>query len=115
LGWRMMAHSKEDNKLKEIVSRLKAEFNPQKLILFGSRAHGTPRADSDYDFVLVTRETDRSRVDNMIRASELFKDMPISLDVFVYPEGEFLDWKNEFNSIPEIASTLGREINLADF
>lgn len=100
---------------KAIVARLKAEFRPKKLFLFGSRAYGEAREDSDYDFVLVTDKTDRGRIENLIRASEICRDIPISIDVFVYPEIEFLDWKDEFNSIPEIASTLGIEVNLADF
>ena len=100
---------------KDIVSRLKAEFHPKKLFLFGSRAYGTPRDDSDYDFVLVTDTTDKGRIENLIRASEVCRDLPISIDVFVYPEAEFLDWKDEFNSIPEIASTMGVEVDLADF
>lgn len=106
---------KKDPFFKDIVSRLKAEFHPKKLFLFGSRAYGKPRNDSDYDFVLVTDTSSKSRIENLIRASEICRSLPISVDVFVYPEAEFLDWKDEFNSIPEIASTMGFEVNLADF
>ena len=104
-----------DPYFKVIVSRLKAEFHPKKLFLFGSRAYGKAREDSDYDFVLVADKTERGRIENLIRASEICRDIPISIDVFVYPETEFLAWKDEFNSLPEIASTTGIEVNLADF
>ncbi len=35
--------------LPEIVRRLVAEFDPEEIILFGSRAWGNPRLDSDDD------------------------------------------------------------------
>ncbi|WP_374079355.1 nucleotidyltransferase domain-containing protein [Bdellovibrio bacteriovorus] len=104
-----------DPSLKEIVVRLKEEFNPKRLFLFGSRAYGRPREDSDYDFVVVTEDVDRSRLENLIRASELYKNRPFSVEAFVYAEREFLDWKDEFNSIPELAFTLGIEVPLDDF
>lgn len=104
-----------DPSFREIVVRLKDEFKPKKLFLFGSRAYGNPRENSDYDFVLVTETTDRSRIDNLIRANELYKNRPFSIDAFVYSEDEFLDWKDEFNSIPELAFTLGIEVPLDDF
>ena len=40
--------------LREIVDRIVRGFSPRKIILFGSRARGTPAADSDVDLVVVT-------------------------------------------------------------
>ena len=37
----------------DLVSRIVAEFNPQKVILFGSYASGTPRPDSDVDLLVI--------------------------------------------------------------
>ncbi len=39
------------------VARLRASFDPEEIILFGSRAYGTPRPDSDMDLLLVLRPT----------------------------------------------------------
>ena len=39
--------------LPEIVRRLVDEFNPEEIILFGSRAWGRPKPDSDYDLLVV--------------------------------------------------------------
>ena len=41
-----------DKKLEEIVGVLKSEFMPARLFLFGSRASGNARPDSDYDLIL---------------------------------------------------------------
>ena len=42
-----------DATLAEIIRRILAAGEPQKIVLFGSRARGDARADSDYDLLLV--------------------------------------------------------------
>lgn len=109
-----MNHSiEEENKISEIAKVIKDEFNPSRLFLFGSRANGTAHEDSDYDFVVVVPENNKSRGENMeVARSLLHKKCNVSADVFVYSEKEFDEWKNELNSIPETAASLGREIDL---
>lgn len=103
----------KDQKLKKIVQALKQEFKPSRMFLFGSRANGTHRLDSDYDFVLVVPGNRRSRFNNLTRARELLqKKCKVSADVFVYSQKEFDDWKDDFSSIPETAINTGREIDL---
>ena len=53
-----------------------------------------------------------SRIDNMLKASQLVDDLDVSVDVFVYAQDEFESWKNEMNSIPETAFTEGQVISL---
>lgn len=108
----LLNKTSQDKNLIKIVDALKKEFNPLKMFLFGSRAQGTNRADSDYDFVLVVKNKKGSRVDNMIRASKALDHLNITADVFVYSEIEFNDWKDEFSSIPETAVNTGKEIEL---
>jgi uncharacterized protein len=105
----------KDSDLEKIVHILKDEFHPKKLFLFGSRANGSARVNSDYDFVVVVDNTDKTRVENLIRTRQLFKNTNISVDAFVYPEVEFNDWKNDFGSIPETAMNTGLEIELGNF
>lgn len=47
--------SSEDPRLAEIVRRLVAALHPQRIYLFGSRARGDHRADSDYDVLVVVQ------------------------------------------------------------
>ena len=104
---------KTDKKLDQIVKTLKEEFKPSRMFIFGSRANGTHRKDSDYDFVLVVPGDRKSRVTNLTRASELLSDkFGVSADVFVYSQREFDEWKDELSSIPETALNTGREIDL---
>ena len=46
--------------LKEMVRRILVTGHPQKIILFGSRARGDARPDSDYDLLLI-EPSDQSR------------------------------------------------------
>ena len=105
---------KADQKIvDQIKGTLKAEYQPVRLFLFGSRANGTAKKDSDYDFVMVVPDPKKSSIDEMSKAHSLiFKKHGISADIFIYSEKEFDNWKDEFNSIPETALNTGQEIAL---
>ena len=67
--------------LKPYVSDLAREFNPQRVILFGSYARGNPSADSDVDLLVVV---DQSR-DPVDRALRIRRSIPrrFPLDILV--------------------------------
>jgi len=46
--------------LAEIVRRIVEALNPDRIILFGSRARGDARPDSDYDLLVVKDTTERT-------------------------------------------------------
>lgn len=104
----------KDPKLTKIVEILKKEFGPKRLFLFGSRASGTARDDSDYDFVVVVEETSKNRFENMGLANQALRSAGISaaVEAFVYDQSEFDEWKSELSSIPETAVNTGAEIDL---
>jgi len=67
--------------IRKVVQQIVARFRPQKVILFGSYAYGTPRKDSDVDLLVVmdTRE-------NPLRMAGLISaaiDHPFPLDILV--------------------------------
>jgi predicted nucleotidyltransferase len=39
--------------IEEVAERIVREFNPERIILFGSHAYGTPGPDSDVDLLVV--------------------------------------------------------------
>ena len=55
-------------------------FRPEKIILFGSHAYGTPHADSDVDILVVMPA--RNQLDQALRIS-LALDAPFPLDIIV--------------------------------
>lgn len=101
-----------DEKLKLAVNALKDEFHPSRLILFGSRAIGTATKESDYDFVMVVPGKNENQWEEISRARNLLVKVGVDADVFIYSQAEFDEWKNEFSSIPEVASSTGYEISL---
>jgi predicted nucleotidyltransferase len=105
---------KADQKIvDQIKETLKAKYKPTRLFLFGSRANGTAKKDSDYDFVMVVPGKHRTSIDDLGKARSLvWSKHQVSADIFIYSEKEFADWKDEFNSIPEVAVTTGKEIEL---
>ena len=62
-------------------ARLVAErFHPDKIILFGSYAYGTPHADSDVDILVIMPA--RNQLDQAVKI-ELACDPPFPLDIIV--------------------------------
>ena len=53
--------AKEDPILNELVGRIVRVSDPDRVILFGSRARGEFRPDSDYDFLVVKNVVEGSR------------------------------------------------------
>lgn len=53
-----------------MVARLVAHYAPQKIILFGSYAHGEPDEDSDID-LLIIKETSERFLDRMTTVRRL--------------------------------------------
>ena len=100
-------------KLEIILQTLKKEFSPLRVFLFGSQASGKATSGSDYDFVVVVKETDKTRIENMRVARSLIRNVAqVSADVFVYDQKEFDEYKNELSSVPETALNTGQELNL---
>ena len=71
-----------EQKIKEVADKIVAQFQPEKIILFGSYAWGTPHEDSDVDLFIV-KSTDRStrEVAREIDGSIFPRPFPIDLIV----------------------------------
>ena len=67
--------------IQKIVQQIVAHCQPQKVILFGSYAHGTPTADSDVD-LLVVMETEEAPLHAAARIAAAV-DHPCALDILV--------------------------------
>lgn len=92
--------------LKEAVQKIITEYQPEKIILFGSRAKGEARPDSDYDFIIVKKTDER-----WIRRSLAIPNVLIQADFFVYTPEEFEKMKD---SNPFMISALENSIILYD-
>lgn len=106
-----------NEKLNQITERIKQKYKPLRLFLYGSRASGKYRDDSDYDFVMVLKNFNSDDRHNMMSeiASAIRSELGVDVQVWVYSEAQFNDWKDEFSSIPETALNTGKEIDLGWF
>ena len=77
-----------------IVEKIKADYNPQKIILFGSYASGNPDEDSDID-LLIVKNSDERPVDRWIKVRKLLRDTVKNIPVspLVYTESEIEERK----------------------
>lgn len=77
--------------LDEIRERLISAYDPDRIILFGSRAAGTNTDESDYD-LLILKETSARPIDRRIEVETILQDRDVPLDIMVYtpPEMNYL-------------------------
>ncbi len=85
----MVKDEKMRQLIQEVVDKLQKEYQPEKVILFGSYAYGKPTKDSDID-LLIIKETDSRRVDRFVEVSRLLydRDRRISISPLVYTPEE---------------------------
>ncbi len=73
--------------LEDISRRLIREYDPDRIILFGSRAEGKQGERSDFD-LLIVKETDKRPLDRQIEVETLLADRSVPVDLIVYTPGE---------------------------
>ena len=78
----------KDSQINEIVTKIIANFNPKKIILFGSYANGNTTEDSDLDIILV-KDTDLPKHKRGLEVRRLFYGLPIPMDFKIYTAREF--------------------------
>ena len=110
----MAFSSPQNDQLAQIVTLLETDFKPSRLFLYGSRVQGKHRPDSDFDFVMVVPQFDKKdRYSAMAEiAAKFWQKLNVDVQVWIYSQAEFDDWKDEFSSIPETALNTGKEITL---
>ena len=87
----MAVETGQDAMLAEIVRRIVEAVDPDKIILFGSRARGDNRPDSDFDLLVIkeSKETKHRRTVPILRSLWV---IPAPVDVVWYTPDEFEDW-----------------------
>ena len=93
--------------LEEIVRRIVHAVDPEKIILFGSRARGDSRAQSDLD-VLVIMESTKPRWERSIPLFGALSDIMIPMDILVYTPEEVREWSNVRQAFPTTAVREGK-------
>lgn len=75
----------------EVVRRIVAVADPDRIILFGSRARGDHRPDSDVD-LLVVKESDEPRYARSGKLYTALARLPVEVEILVYTPVEIAEW-----------------------
>ncbi len=97
----------------DMVQAIAACCSPLKIILFGSRARGDARADSDVDLLIVESEPfggGRSRAQEIARIRRALRDFPVPKDVLVYSLDEVEQSKNSRNHVLALGLREGKTL-----
>ncbi|MEK7193888.1 MAG: nucleotidyltransferase domain-containing protein [Patescibacteria group bacterium] len=78
---------KEKIDIDELTREIVKEYEPEKIILFGSQARGDIDEYSDLDLILV-KKTEKRFVERLVDPI-LLKILPVGTDCFVYTPEEF--------------------------
>ncbi|HBW22916.1 MAG: hypothetical protein A2X28_04220 [Elusimicrobia bacterium GWA2_56_46] len=74
--------------LESIVKRIVDGYNPDKIILFGSYAYGTPTEDSDLDLFIV-KDDNRKSMDRFCEVMKILRDVKgVSIEPLVFTNEE---------------------------
>jgi predicted nucleotidyltransferase len=81
---KMVATKEVRDVIRDILQKLLNGYAPQKVILFGSYAYGTPRPGSDIDLLIIKETTDRF-IDRCFNVRRILSDpkRKVPLEIFV--------------------------------
>lgn len=92
--------------IQALVDKLVAGYQPEKVILFGSHAYGTPTEDSDVD-LFVIKDDPRPPRERRLEARMAIGRRKIPIDVLVYTPQEFKQANPKFNVLIEDVTQRG--------
>jgi uncharacterized protein len=93
-----------------LVERIVAHLRPEEIWLFGSRAEGRARPDSDYDLLAVLPDDAPESALDLLKAWELTCGLGIPADVVPCRRSDFDDEKNDVGTLARAAFHRGRRI-----
>ena len=79
--------------IQAVVARIVAGYAPDRIILFGSYAYGTPTEDSDLDLLVVKGGDERRKIERLVEIGNLARSVPDApaMDILVLNATE--EWR----------------------
>jgi predicted nucleotidyltransferase len=79
----MLNKAQLNNILQEVITILRADYEPDEVILFGSYAYGRPHRDSDLDLFIVKDSAERP-LDRRVKVRELLQSVNAHIPLTLY-------------------------------
>jgi predicted nucleotidyltransferase len=93
----------------DIVRRIVETAQPEKIILFGSRARGDARPNSDFDVLVIKKSSEPSyRRDAPLYVA--LADLPVEVEVLVYTPEEVAEWAQVPQAFVTTATREGKTV-----
>ncbi|OGS49661.1 MAG: hypothetical protein A3K65_06840 [Euryarchaeota archaeon RBG_16_68_12] len=86
---------------RRFLGRLQRELHPQVVLLFGSRARGDHRPDSDYDLLVVSNRFRRVPWVQRAALVTVLWDLPLDVEPICLTPAEYRRRRNEISIIGE--------------
>jgi uncharacterized protein len=86
--------------LEPVLQRLREHYRPEEIWLFGSRARGTARVDSDWDLLAIVPDDLSPSLFEPMTAWQLLRFDEVGADVAVFPRREFDEDVTTPNTLP---------------
>ncbi len=96
---------KTDKKVESFVKKIKNHFNIERIIFFGSRPKGIFKKNSDYDFILVSKDFKGMRFTDRMTKIYPYWNYSDSIDPFCYTPEEFNKLKKQITIVREAVRT----------
>ena len=109
----MITPANASEPLDEVVRRLVDALHPERVYLFGSRARGDGRDDSDYDLLIVVANSDQPGHRRDREALRALRGLNLAVDVLVLTHDEFERKLGVICSLPATVVREGRLLHAA--
>lgn len=96
--------------IERLVERIVESLRPEEIWLFGSRAEGRARPDSDYDLLVVLPDDAPESALDLTKAWELTCGLGIPADLVPCTRSDFEDEKDDVGTLARAAYHRGRRI-----
>lgn len=100
----------ERERLASLLMRIVERLRPEEIWLFGSRAEGRARPESDYDLLAVLSDDASADELDPIAAWSLTRGLRIAADIIPCTRSEFEEEKHEIDTLARAAFLRGKRI-----
>ena len=95
--------------IQAVVARIVAGYAPNRIILFGSYAHGTPTEDSDLDLLIIKQNAEAKRTERTVAVWRHLWDASLpAMDILVRTPAEIARAADVAYSVETTAVQQGR-------
>ena len=97
--------------IRALLARIEAQLHPEQIWLFGSRARGDARPESDWDLFVVVPDDTRDEELDLLFLWRLKRGSGVPADVIACRASEFLEACDTVNTLSYVVATEGVRID----